>query len=282
MRSWLICDFSSPVFLKGSLYFIFRLAYSLLRRKEMRFVVLTPGYLKRQIVYDQIQKRFITFRIRNRNDFATACQIFWQDDFGIQKFARSKDILDFYESAVESGKGPLILDCGGHIGLATKYFLHNFPKASIVCIEPSKENVQFAKENNQVGSVTYFNGAVGCTEGYADLVDEGLGNSAFRVKLTREGGINVTSINKILNGFDEDRYIPFIVKIDIEGSELDLFSRDTDWINRFPLLIIELHDWLLPRTANSRNFLKSISLLERDFVYRNEHIFSFRNNLHAQ
>ena len=59
----------------------------------------------------------------------------------------------------------------------------------------------------------------------------------------------------------------FITKIDIEGFEDDLFSSNTDWIDDCLLLIIELHDWMMPKTANSNNFLKAISAKKRDFVY---------------
>ncbi len=73
-------------------------------------------------------------------------------------------------------------------------------------------------------------------------------------------------------------YFPFIVKIDIEGFESELFSGNTDWINEFPVLIIEMHDWLFPGQRTSTNFLKTISQLDRDFVYLGENVFSIRND----
>ena len=73
-------------------------------------------------------------------------------------------------------------------------------------------------------------------------------------------------------------YEPFIVKIDIEGGENDLFANSTSWIDDFPLLIIELHDWLFPMKGTSRNFLMAISKLDRDFVHHGENIFSINNH----
>jgi hypothetical protein len=72
-------------------------------------------------------------------------------------------------------------------------------------------------------------------------------------------------------------YQPFLVKIDIEGAEQDLFSCNVEWIEKFPILIIELHDWLLPSQGTSRNFLKAIAPLDRDFVFFGENIFSIAN-----
>ncbi len=71
--------------------------------------------------------------------------------------------------------------------------------------------------------------------------------------------------------------MPFLVKIDIEGFEADLFKENTEWVQKFPVLIVELHDWMLPRSANSQNFLKCVSSLDRDFVFRGENVFSIKN-----
>jgi len=72
---------------------------------------------------------------------------------------------------------------------------------------------------------------------------------------------------------------PFIFKIDIEGGESELFKERTTWMQRFPLIIIELHDWLFPGTSNSRNFLREVSNMNVDFVFRGENVFCFNNDL---
>lgn len=70
-----------------------------------------------------------------------------------------------------------------------------------------------------------------------------------------------------------------MVKIDIEGGESDLFSANTEWVAKTPLIIIELHDWLLTGTANSRTFLQCIAGHNRDFVHIGENVFSIDNDL---
>jgi hypothetical protein len=45
------------------------------------------------------------------------------------------------------------------------------------------------------------------------------------------------------------------------------------------VLVIELHDWMLPRAANSGPFLREIAVRDRDFVYHGENIFSISNQL---
>ena len=72
---------------------------------------------------------------------------------------------------------------------------------------------------------------------------------------------------------------PYIAKIDIEGFEKDLFSKNTDWITLFPIIIIELHDWLMPREGSSNNFLRSIAQHDRDFLPFGENIISIAHDL---
>jgi hypothetical protein len=81
----------------------------------------------------------------------------------------------------------------------------------------------------------------------------------------------------ILQKFDPAHYCPLICKIDIEGGEKELFQANDAWVDRFPLIIIELHDWLAPGT--STNFLSAISKRNIHLVFRGENTFCFNNDL---
>jgi hypothetical protein len=69
------------------------------------------------------------------------------------------------------------------------------------------------------------------------------------------------------------------VKVDIEGAEADLFSGNTEWVELTPIIIVELHDWMLPKKGTSRPFLQCISKLDRDFIYLGEDVYSIANDL---
>jgi len=60
-----------------------------------------------------------------------------------------------------------------------------------------------------------------------------------------------------------------------------LFSGNTEWVARSPLIIVELHDWLLPKAKTSRPFLQCIPQLERDFIYFGEDVYSIANDFDA-
>jgi FkbM family methyltransferase len=196
----------------------------------------------------------------------------------LSHLARYQGILDCYEGIVRSKKIPLIIDCGANIGLASFYFSITYEASQILAIEPNEENFKQARINNS-SSVRLFQSAVGNELGRADIVDPNLGNSGYRVQSSECGEIEMISINQILKDFPPNNYSPFIIKIDIEGFESDLFSKNIEWLAKFPIIIIELHDWMLPGAANSNNFLRKISMLDNDFIIKGENVISISNKL---
>lgn len=249
------------------------------RRRFSRYLLLTPAACRHQVLFDRRKRARIRLIIRDMGDFFTMAQIYLSEDYGIDKLKRNHDILDLYRTIVNSGKMPLILDCGGNIGLATKYFSSDYEKAKIICIEPDRDNLCLAKINNMKESIDFLQCAVGSESGVGRINDLGLGNNAYRMKLASDGDTKIISISDLLQLYPPTSYVPFIIKIDIEGFESELFSKNTDWVEAFPLLIIELHDWMLPKSANATNFLRCIACLDRDFVYHGENIFSISNTL---
>lgn len=120
---------------------------------------------------------------------------------------------------------------------------------------------------SELKQVLVLEAAIGSEASRGRIVNAGVENNAFRIDRNSEGNIEILSINDLLLHFGSPEYVPFIAKIDIEGFESDLFSRNTDWIARFPLLIVELHDWMLPRSASTGPFLRAIATQDRDFLY---------------
>ena len=215
-------------------------------------------------------------------DLNTAKQIFEMRDYDLTKLSRHAELQASYLECLKQKKTPLIVDCGGNIGFASLYFSLTFPQAKIVCVEPDKSNVIQAKLNNKNRDVDFHQAAIGSVDAQGSIVDPGLGNNAFRVSKEASGDLEIQSITSILKRPGIANAVPFIVKIDIEGFENELFSKNTEWVDQFPLLIIELHDWMLPKTANSNQFLQVISKLDRDFVYMSENVFSISNSIDGQ
>ena len=111
------------------------------------------------------------------------------------------------------------------------------------------------------------------------LNDPGAGEWAFRTAdRPMENGYAVDALT-LEDVMPASGVTPFILKIDIEGAESDLFSRHCDALNQFPVVVIELHDWMLPGESNSRNFLQWHVEMKRDFVQMGENAFSISNSI---
>ena len=245
-----------------------------------RFISISLPFFTNQIFYDRINKKIVKFKIRDRIDYLTTRQIFINEDYNLKKFKRFDEINNYQESLVKKNLKPLIIDCGGHIGLASKYFSIIYPHSKIILIEPEIENFNNAIKNNlNNANIEFLNMAIGSENTKFEVFDPGIGSWGYRTIKNNNGDLNIISVNQILKEYKKENEIPFIIKIDIEGFENELFSKNIEWIDIFPIIIIELHDWMLPKTSNSMNFLSSISKKERDFLYAGENIFSIKNEL---
>jgi len=258
------------------LFYIKHTVMGLLKNK--RFISISLPFFSNQIFYDRISKKIVKFKIRDYIDYQVANQIFINEDYNLKKFARFEEINNYQDGLIKKNLKPLIVDCGGHIGLASKYFSVIYPQSKIILIEPEIENFENAIKNNlNNANIEFLNVAIGSENAKCEMFNPGLGNWGYRTIKNNEGDLNVISVNQILKEYKKQNEIPFIIKIDIEGFENELFSKNIEWIDIFPIIIIELHDWMLPKTSNSINFLSEISKRNRDFLYSGENIFSIKN-----
>ena len=216
------------------------------------------------------------------SDWFTFDQIFIHEDYNLKALKRYPEFEALYVKYSAEGV-PLILDLGANIGLSSVYFHHIWPSSKIVAVEPSEDNFRILRKN--FGNNEQFEAMLAGIDSKTSkltLSDPSVEKNAFTTKTLEEGaegGISGVTVPDILARHPRSSgYSPFIVKIDIEGFESELFSGNTDWINEFPVLIIELHDWLFPGQRTSANFLKTISQMDRDFIYLGENVFSIRND----
>jgi FkbM family methyltransferase len=229
----------------------------------------------------QLNNENRTFFVRSDSpgDRGVIKQIFQKRDYDLSKFAQRANLADYYAALVNSGKKQLIIDAGANIGASVLYFLGAFPQSKILAIEPEKNNCQLLRKNCEGLNVSVLEGGIGCKNGFMFLTDPGYSDWGFRLGEHGDYQVPVYGAEDLVVEQIGKGFSPFIFKIDIEGGEAEMFKENTTWIRHFPLLIIELHDWLLPGKSNSQNFLRAISSFNFDFVYRGENVFCFNNDL---
>ena len=154
-----------------------------------------------------------------------------------------------------------IIDCGANIGLTSIYLKWQFPNAFIVAVEPEKSNYDILIKNlsNYSPSIQCLQKAIWNKETELRIKNKDAGKWAFSVEETLiqdPSNIKAITIDNILIKFGR-RQID-ILKIDIEGAELELFqSGYENWLPITKLILIETHDRI--RNGCSASLLKALS-----------------------
>ena len=219
------------------------------------------------------------FRDQSIGDKGVIQQIFVNRHYDLAQLVRFKDIVSEYQRILDAGKKPLIIDCGANIGASPIWFATSFPKAQVFALEPEEHNYEILQLNCRTYlNITCKKAAISCFDETAYVEDPGRGDWGFQTTCKPEPGkasVPAYSIESIEKQYPGTELL--LIKIDIEGGECHLFENNLAWVERAMVIIIELHDWMLPGTANSQNCLKALSGTNRDFVFYGENVFSIRN-----
>ena len=229
------------------------------------------------VVHDRY--RDFVFRSDSVGDTGVIQQIFERRDYALTRFRQSATFGRHVENIRDSGRRPLIIDAGANIGASPIYFLSQYGDATVVAVEPERRNCELLRTNCEGLDVRVIEAAIGSGAGPRFLTDPGLSDWGFRVADQGLYEVSTVTVPQILRACPRDTHAPAIFKIDIEGGEKDLFSGDVSWLAEMPLVIIELHDWMLPGESNAKNFLRAISALDFDFIQAGENTFCFNNAL---
>ena len=207
------------------------------------------------------------------SDLGVIKQMFTYEAYALRRLRRG-DELRALGTTIER---PLIIDAGANIGTSACWFALEFPNAHIVAFEPDPANFELLVANTAGLDVETHKVAIGPRDGRVRLVDPGEGEWGYRTAEADDGQVPMIALARVVAEKQAAGFTPFICKIDIEGGEAELFTPPTDWIDLFPLMLVELHDWLIPGQGTSRNFLQCVAARDRDFVHLGENIFSIRN-----
>ena len=160
----------------------------------------------------------------NSTDAGAIKQVFEDQQYATAHLVRWGEISNWLEYKRRAGMNPLIVDAGANIGAASVYFAVTFPNARIVAIEPEASNFDVLKRNVQGLNVRCVHGALAARAGQSKIVDPGDGHWGFRTETVAAGGVPNVTLADIFAEELKPGLFPFIVKIDIEGAEADVFT----------------------------------------------------------
>jgi len=192
------------------------------------------------------------------SDMKVLHQVFVEKDYDLDRYPQGARIRAAYDSILKAGKIPVIIDAGANIGAASIWFARMFPDARVIAVEPSPKNAELCRRNcRDLGNVEVVEAAIGSSAGTVNL--EKLDGDGWAVQTRRaEGaGVKICTVPDLLRGLGPD-FALFIIKIDIEGFERDLFMSNVDWLEEPTAIIVEPHDWMLPGEFSSKPLQKAI------------------------
>jgi FkbM family methyltransferase len=170
---------------------------------------------------------------RNATDVKIFEQIFFTDDCVLP-------VADFHPAT--------IIDGGAHIGCATVYFALRYPQARIVAVEAEEGNYRQLLRNVEGNpNIRAVHGAISDRHGWAVIENPEESSWGFHVSSGQEaakGNVPRVTIPDLI-GMSGAATID-LLKLDIEGSEKEVFAADTGWLSSVSVINIELHDRIWP------------------------------------
>ncbi len=142
-----------------------------------------------------------------------------------------------------------VIDAGANIGLTTLYLKEHFPETEILCIEPDASNQAQLSQHialNNLTNVELIKGGVWSHNSWLNIDNtfrDGLEWSrSLKPGENEKGDIPVYAISNLLIEKQWDS-IDFL-KMDIEGAEEAIFSKDADlsFLSKTKVITIEIHD----------------------------------------
>ena len=149
-----------------------------------------------------------------------------------------------YEFDIEP-KPNVIIDAGANVGLASIYFANKYPTAKIIAVELSPSNFQVLVNNTTLyKNIEAINAGLWPKNQILKFNEEGISPWGYKVNNKLDGNSN--SIDSITIPDIIERYSIKkidLLKVDIEGAEVELFSENYDsWLPITNYIMIEFHD----------------------------------------
>lgn len=155
-----------------------------------------------------------------------------------------KGILHFIESNFKSDG--VFIDVGANIGLMSIFAASKFPKSKVIAFEAHPNTVELLNRNVELNGIQNI-----------EVFDKALGNAIGKIKIFDNWQVNRGGASTVVQGKDSKSFevdlirlddtlndlIPDMIKVDVEGAELDVLKGAEGLIKRFlPTLIVEISD----------------------------------------
>jgi FkbM family methyltransferase len=189
-----------------------------------------------KLLYNKNCQKNISIRT-NSSDYLVYSQIFLLEEY--------KSLINLIKIK-NKNQIKTILDLGSNIGLASLYFSSHFPGANVYSVELDKENFEVLNLNLNGYEFKTFNLAISQNDGFVYQNRNFRDRKEWSISVSTDSDCGSKVISYSLGTFIKNILIDQIdiLKIDVEGSEKDIFSsNEIDKILCITKFIaIEIHD----------------------------------------
>jgi len=205
-------------------------------------------------------------------------QIFQWREYDMSKWKHYRGVRARYDAILADGRTPVIIDAGANIGASALWFAREFPRARVVAVEPDPANAAACRGNTAAHpNIVLHEAAIGSAPGHVELHNPARAAWAHRATRSESPvGIEVVTIPELVASVPNGTL--FVVKIDIEGFESDLFASNIDWIDEAAAILVETHDWLLNGSGTSATLQKAMGDRRFEIVLSGENLIYFNSS----
>ncbi len=141
---------------------------------------------------------------------------------------------------------PLILDCGANIGLSCLFFSKYYPNSRVIAFEPDAKIFSVLEKNlssNNIKNVIALQKAVWIHNQTLSFESDGADGGTL-AQLGAATGKNIQTVQciRLKDVLEQEKQID-LLKIDIEGSEVEVLTDCVDFLYKVSHLFIEFHSY---------------------------------------
>jgi FkbM family methyltransferase len=198
-------------------------------------------------------------------------QVFRKREYDIFNAGCGDRIISAYMRILETGQVPIIIDAGANVGAAAIWFSKLFPASLVLAVEPDAGNAELCRLNTRhLRNIRVIEAAIGSEDGRVSLTNH-QSKEQWSIRTTRSdnGDVGICPISTLMLEPPNTSKL-FLIKIDIEGFESDLFAKNTHWIDETDVIIIEPHDRFYK--GSSWNFQQEIARRRFDMFISGENL----------
>jgi FkbM family methyltransferase len=145
-----------------------------------------------------------------------------------------------------------IVDLGANIGYASVYFSARWPGVNVLSVEPDAQNVELLGQNTKYWPrIMRLQGAVWSHPARVCVANPSDASNAFQMRessqVSEDEGVAAYTVSQLIDTLGCDRLD--LLKMDVEGAEREILQTSHEWLDRVKVLVVELHDRLVPGCA---------------------------------